>query len=200
MEDDRILRGSTEERILAAAVACFGRSGFDGATMADIAREATVSKALVHYHFQTKDQLLLEVQSRAFRDLAAGIAALAESGAPSVERGLTGLDRVWDLLVAFRGQIPFSLEMWSQAGRRPELRERLERFTAEMLALIEAGARQTLGPAIARLPFPPPRLARVLLAILSGLGTHAYFAPLDSAHETYRDLRALLERALKEDR
>ncbi len=166
--------------------------------MQQIAQEAGVSKALVHYHFQTKDQLLVEVQARSFRRLAQGIAALGESGAPSIERGLSALDRVWDLLVESRDQIPFNLEMWSESSRRPDLRERLMRFTAEMLFLIEQGIRQTLGPVADRLAYPPDRLARVLLAVLSGLGTHAHFAPgLDAAHETYRDLRLLLERALR---
>jgi AcrR family transcriptional regulator len=189
---------NADERILDAALVCFARSGFHGATMQQIALEAGVSKALVHYHFQTKDQLLVEVQSRSFLRLAEKIAALGDAGSPSVDRGLAALDRVWELLVATRDQIPFNLEMWSESSRRPELRERLMRFTAQMLALIERGVRQTLGPVADRLAYPPDRLARVLLAILSGLGTHAHFAPgLEVADETYRDLRLLLERALR---
>ena len=47
----------TREQILEAAIDTFARLGFDGASLADIAAAAGVKKALVQYHFTTKDQL-----------------------------------------------------------------------------------------------------------------------------------------------
>lgn len=44
-------------RILKAAETVFGRRGFDGATTSEIAKEAGVAKATVHYYFKTKDDL-----------------------------------------------------------------------------------------------------------------------------------------------
>ena len=44
-------------KILKAGEVVFGRRGFDGATTAEIAKEAGVSKATVHYYFKTKSDL-----------------------------------------------------------------------------------------------------------------------------------------------
>ena len=45
------------ERILAAALECFGASGFEGASTRAIAEKADVTHTLVLYHFQSKEQL-----------------------------------------------------------------------------------------------------------------------------------------------
>ena len=46
-----------EERILAAAKKVFTTKGMAGARMQDIADEAGINKALVHYYFRDKDKL-----------------------------------------------------------------------------------------------------------------------------------------------
>ena len=68
----------TMERILDAAERSIGQKGFSAATLADIAAEAGVSKGLVTYHFSSKEQLLLEVQARVFRRVAAIIERVGE--------------------------------------------------------------------------------------------------------------------------
>ena len=50
-------------RILAAAADCLVRDGLAQVRMAAIAREAGVSSGLLHYHFDTKEQLFVEVLS-----------------------------------------------------------------------------------------------------------------------------------------
>lgn len=50
-------RQQTREQILEAASAVFAQAGFDAASLADIAQAAGVKKALVQYHFSTKEQL-----------------------------------------------------------------------------------------------------------------------------------------------
>lgn len=57
-------RDQTRAQILAAAVHSFARSGFEAASLADIARKAGVKKALVQYHFATKEQLWKDAATR----------------------------------------------------------------------------------------------------------------------------------------
>ncbi len=47
----------TEKTILKAAREIFLRKGFDGATMQDIANEAKINRALLHYYFRSKEKL-----------------------------------------------------------------------------------------------------------------------------------------------
>src|SRR4051812_12563752 len=61
--------GTTEQRILDAAHAIFVRAGTAGARMQDIAAEAGVNQALLHYYFRSKAQLSEAVFRRAARQL-----------------------------------------------------------------------------------------------------------------------------------
>jgi AcrR family transcriptional regulator len=49
--------GGTEEKILAAAKKVLFARGFAGARMQDIADEAGINKALLHYYFRSKEKL-----------------------------------------------------------------------------------------------------------------------------------------------
>jgi TetR/AcrR family transcriptional regulator len=51
----------TKERIFAAAEAEFLVRGYDGARMQAIADRAQINKAMLHYHFGSKDELFAEV-------------------------------------------------------------------------------------------------------------------------------------------
>lgn len=48
---------TTEEKILGAAKKIFLAKGLDGARMQDIADEAGINKAMLHYYFRSKDKL-----------------------------------------------------------------------------------------------------------------------------------------------
>lgn len=51
------LQPGTEEQILIAARRVFTRKGFAAARMEDIAQEAGINRALLHYYFRSKDKL-----------------------------------------------------------------------------------------------------------------------------------------------
>lgn len=61
---------TTEEQILAAAKKVFVRDGMTGARMQDIADEAGINKALLHYYFKNKEKLFevifIEASNRLF--------------------------------------------------------------------------------------------------------------------------------------
>ena len=52
-ENDKL----TEEKIFEAATDVFVEKGMDGARMQDIANQAGINKALLHYYYRTKDNL-----------------------------------------------------------------------------------------------------------------------------------------------
>lgn len=69
----------TEHRILEAARTVFLRDGTAGARMQEIAREAGVNQALLHYYFRSKERLsaavFQQIASRIFPALAQTLAA-----------------------------------------------------------------------------------------------------------------------------
>jgi AcrR family transcriptional regulator len=60
---------TTEEKILEAAKTIFHRKGFEGARMQEIADEAGINKALLHYYFRTKENLFNAVFKAAFGEI-----------------------------------------------------------------------------------------------------------------------------------
>jgi TetR/AcrR family transcriptional regulator len=76
----------TEARILEAAHAVFVRRGTAGARMQEIAEEAGVNQALLHYYFRTKERLAEAVFRRAATQLLPSVIAVLASEAPLEEK------------------------------------------------------------------------------------------------------------------
>jgi TetR/AcrR family transcriptional regulator len=84
----------TEDRILDAAHAVFLRRGTAGARMQEVADEAGVNKALLHYYFRSKDQLAQAVFRRALGSLLPPAMEILRSEAPieAKVRGIVDLE------------------------------------------------------------------------------------------------------------
>lgn len=87
--------GDARSRIVRAGIRCVVRDGIAGASMAAIATEAEVSKALLHYHFTDRAQLLAEMITLLGRRLIT-----RERGALEREETATPVDRLWQWLSA----------------------------------------------------------------------------------------------------
>ena len=80
-------------RIVDAGVRCIAREAVSGASMAAIALEAGVSKALLHYHYHDRSTLLAEIVERiGMRTIDRERTAIDESD------GMGGLDALWQWL------------------------------------------------------------------------------------------------------
>ena len=73
------IQSSTEERILEAAKKVFYKKGFDGTRMQEIADEAGINKALLHYYFRSKENLFDAVFKEAFNELFKKIFTVVDS-------------------------------------------------------------------------------------------------------------------------
>ena len=66
-------------RIVEAAKAILGRDGYEKASIREIANEAGVARGLVHYYFETKEDLLVAVAERAAGEFGERMAKLREA-------------------------------------------------------------------------------------------------------------------------
>jgi AcrR family transcriptional regulator len=77
-------RAARRDQIIAAALACFARTGYHTTTMADVATEAGVSKGTPYLYFESKEALFIALHEQWDCGLAdrvnAEIAALPEAG------------------------------------------------------------------------------------------------------------------------
>ncbi|HJR63471.1 MAG TPA: TetR family transcriptional regulator [Gemmatimonadaceae bacterium] len=78
--------GDTEQRILDAAHAVFLRRGTAGARMQEIAKEAGVNQALLHYYFRSKEKLAEAVFQRVARGFMPPVIQVLASDLPLEEK------------------------------------------------------------------------------------------------------------------
>lgn len=84
---------STEEKILEAARNVFFRKGMDGARMQEIADEAGINKALLHYYFRSKDKLFEAVFQEVIRGFFRSIEQTLYAELPLTEKADFIVDR-----------------------------------------------------------------------------------------------------------
>jgi AcrR family transcriptional regulator len=77
---------NTEQKILLAAKKVFVEKGLEGARMQEIADEAGINKALLHYYFRSKDKLFEGVFREAFFRLLPTVLSLLKQELPLFEK------------------------------------------------------------------------------------------------------------------
>jgi len=204
--------GQTEQRILDAAHSVFLRRGTAGARMQDIALEAGVNQALLHYYFRSKARLSEAVFRRAARQLFPRVIEVMASEVDLEDK----VRRVVQLEIDHLSRTPYLpgyviSELTHHAERAPQLISTLigmapenvgPRVTTTLRRQIDARVR-----AGAMLPITPeqfmvnlvslcifPFVARPMLMALLGMDQHAFARFIDSRRQ---ELAAFFLRALR---
>lgn len=96
--------GTGRERILQVALEEFAANGFEGTSMAHIARRAGVTQPLVHYHFSSKDALWRAAVDNVLGLVSHGVEALRGEveGRPGPEQ----LELILRAMVRFNAACP----------------------------------------------------------------------------------------------
>ena len=133
--------GASRDRLLDAAAVLFGRQGIAGTTMAQIAAEAEVTAAMVHYHFKGREALLEALVDERIQPQLAFVWGGVDASAPDLAAEIQGLV---DRLVDGPGRLSWLPPLWvrevlSEGGR---LRERI-------LARLPLAKVQALATAVA---------------------------------------------------
>ena len=183
----------TVTKILDAAARLFGREGYRGATMQSVANAAGVSKGLLHYHFQSKEHLLIEAQRLTFRQVHARIEERISHGEAGMPTALEGLDAIWSTVREMRAWAPFMVETMSLSSSDEPIRLRLDAFYSESEDLLTRAIERLFAGERERMSMPPERLARLVRITLHGLIFELAYArddaDLKKVDAAYADLR-----------
>lgn len=117
-------RKLTRAKLIDAALQLFSTSGYEHATVDDIAAAAGYSKGAYYFHFSTKDDILLELLRMWTEDRSAALTAGVEFDAPTGDavREMLGGFFSYEAAPRWPGVL---LEFWAQAVRNPEVSKRL---------------------------------------------------------------------------
>jgi AcrR family transcriptional regulator len=181
----RLLSGDKAARIVEAMRASVAARGAAGSTFDHVAREAGVSRGLLHYYFGTKERLLVEVVRR---DCDIRMAALddALSGARTADDFIDVLLRsLEDVVEHDPAFFTLIFEIFTLARRNDEIAaemaELVRRTRARLAELLETKQRE----GVLDLAEEPDAIAAVLFALGDGLALSALSDP-------GRDLRPTL--------
>lgn len=187
-------------RILDAAAAVFGQEGYEAASMLDVARAARVSKGLLHYHFRSKEHLLIEAQRATFRQIHRRVLDRFERGDRGLSTALEALDMLWEAVFEMRGWAPFMVETLSLAAQQEPIRHQVDAFYDESMGLLRSALEEAFSEDLDRLSLPPERSARLIRVVLHGLMIELAMArdeqDLGRIDQSYQDLREIFARVV----
>ncbi|MBA4139857.1 MAG: TetR/AcrR family transcriptional regulator [Segetibacter sp.] len=116
-EKKAVVDQSTEKRILAVAKKVFFTKGYAGARMQDIADEAGINKALLHYYFRSKDKLFEVIFMEAFSTFFPRIRDIIDADKPFTEK----IDQFTDEYISMMMQQPFiPMFVLNEVHKNPE--------------------------------------------------------------------------------
>jgi TetR/AcrR family transcriptional regulator len=196
---------NTEQRILDAAHAVFVRTGTAGARMQEIAREAGVNSALLHYYFRSKQRLAEAVFHRAAAQLLPAVVSVLVSERPLTDKvkaivdiELDRLSRTPYLPAYILSELAHHPERITQlvsavTGAQPEAlgRKLLRTVGGQIDAEVRARRMRRIAPqqflvnllSLCVFPFA----ARPLIAALMGLDDRAFARFIRERRETLPD-------------
>ena len=158
------------ERILKAAERSFTASGFHGARMAQIAKEAQMSPGHIYHYFESKEQIIAEMIRTHFDEKLATLESYRETG-----------DRVGDLMIEnLKDSVDSStdpfwstlmLEIAAEATRNDEIAGAIRNMNANMRAQVLTYLRESVD-----VDDLETRL-EVFVALLQGLGIRNIINP-----------------------
>ena len=168
---------STPDRILDSALRCIAREGAGAVALSDVAAEAGVSKALIHYHFHDRETLLTRLVDEVVETIVAGERAALADTPPAL-----AIDALWTWLEGelARGDIRVLIEL--SLLPQPSIRD-----AARRAALLRRSAAATSVSRLFALLGLTPRgpaalLAEPVVAFIDGLA-------IDAALDTGRSPR-----------
>lgn len=183
--------------ILHAAERCFQRYGYAETTTRVIAQEAGVSKSLLHYHFQSKEHIFIELQINLYNRISDEIAAIISSHGTTTEKSLRLLDEVYRV-VTQKDDLAMHVEIWSRSFSSPKLRRHLLQFREFLRAVFIRMLEALLGEHVEKLPVSIETAADLALYVLTGFKFHAGFEEdMERVHRAYADLTKIVLQILK---
>ncbi len=156
-------------QIVHAAAAVLGRQGYAETSLKDVAREAKVAPGLLHYYFESKEDLLLEVVVVMERQMLARWKAVVEVVVDPLERIVTGVDQAEERCAEQPEFFRLLLDLYTVSLSAPALQARCAELRRHILDEIEIEVRQVFGQLPAYALVAPRDLAGVICGAVDGI-------------------------------
>jgi AcrR family transcriptional regulator len=174
---ERKLEGDKAQRIIAAMRASVGRRGAAASTFDHVAREAGVSRGLLHYYFGSKERLLVEVVRHDAAERTRNMderLARAQSAEEIVQALVVGLE---EFLEDDPGGQAVTYEMLSASRHSEEIRAELAELYRRWRERLAGWLRTKEREGVIRLQAEPEAIASILFSLGDGFGIQVLSDP-----------------------
>ncbi len=134
----------SRDALLAAATDEFALHGFAGASVDTIAARAGVNKAMIYYHFKSKERLYLEILRGVFSSMGSRTGAIADSDAPATAKIAAFVAAISAEADARPYLPPMMMREIAEGARRldTETLRLMSRLFTNLRAILEQGVRE----------------------------------------------------------
>ena len=181
---------TSKAQVLDAAMRVFAQDGIRAASVQDVANAAGMSKGAVHYHFESKDDPIIQVMKHACVRISDRVRAVFELPGLPLEKVRRAMAEMWNVRAEGTPEIRVVLDVMMQALHDPLLKiavgdvirdARQQVVDVGLKHLLELGLKPRISIEL---------IPRLLLASLDGLAIHHLFDPVAS-EEVDEMLRAV---------
>jgi AcrR family transcriptional regulator len=165
----------TREKILATATRLFSEQGYDSTSLSQVARQAKVSKALIFWHFDSKEKLYRSALRKTLEPYFIDVDDI--EGLGEREQIETLIDQFYDFVSTNVYSVRFFLNLTLRAETQPD--EVLTRvnglyraFRSSLADIITSGRRR----GVFRPEADPTRDAALIMAALAGILVHQFMS------------------------
>ncbi len=174
------------ERILAEAERLFSAKGYKGVSIRDIARACDVSNAAIYYHFESKQELYIQMLAASLKRMGLALEAAAQKPGTCRERLYRMAHTHARLTMDKRSLAQFAIRDLASLGPQA-VREALPRLRTQVPAVLETVLRQGIESGELK-PVDPSLAGDILLGMLNALNTHVLLGLRDEPDEDGIDL------------
>ncbi|MCB5164146.1 TetR family transcriptional regulator [Streptomyces bambusae] len=163
----------TRERILTAACEVIADIGFENISMRKVAEHAGVSKALLHYHFDTREKLFAEAMTHSFAQTG-----LDTEGDGSVPAAVV-LARILCSMLPSDRELRQDWKLWQELWVRAQRDTAARDLAVDLYEQLHAWVTGAVERGIAAGEFRPcdvAALGTLVLALCDGLGIRVMLA------------------------
>ncbi|MBV8915201.1 MAG: TetR family transcriptional regulator, partial [Acetobacteraceae bacterium] len=183
------------QRVIEAAIACFARSGFHGASMQEICAEAGMSPGALYRYFSSKVSIIAAIAEAEREHHAAFFDRMERADDPVEELASIGIDTLESCTAGDKAAL--AAETMAEAIRNPDVRATFRRNIDEAQATVVGALRRgqqngTVDPAL-----DVEAAAQLIMALGDGLAAHQALDPAVTPAGLRPSLEAMLRRWLR---
>ena len=173
----RELGGEKAQRIIGAMRSAVGELGASKATFDVVARQAGVSRGLLHYYFGTKERLLAEVVRRDC-DIRMALLSEAVSEARSADAFIDSMVRTLEEMIEEDpGFMALLFELFTISRHNDELAEEMSQLARKTRELVAGLLEEAQERGIVKLGAPADAVAEVVFAMGDGIALRMLSEP-----------------------